>query len=156
MDASGKPLVVADGSGDVVLVEFLFTTCSHCQATARLLNRLQKELGPRGLRTIGVAFNDEAEGHPEELRRFVQLNGLDFPVGVAPRDAVIRYLGISVLSRFAVPQILVIDRNGTVRAKSDVMGSEDLVDESKLRTLVDSLLREPKAAPASHRLSSRR
>ncbi len=142
VEPSGERVSVGDCDGQVVLMEFLYTTCPHCQATARAFDRLQQELGPRGLRVIGVAFNDEAESHPDEIRRFIDSNSVHFPVGAAPRDAVIRYLGISVLSRYAVPQVLIIDRIGMVRAQSSILGSEDLVNEAKLRPLLEDLLRE--------------
>jgi cytochrome oxidase Cu insertion factor (SCO1/SenC/PrrC family) len=60
VDSSGKPLQLTDYRGKVVLVQFLYTTCSHCQATARMLSKLQKELGSQGLQVLGVAFNPEA------------------------------------------------------------------------------------------------
>jgi peroxiredoxin len=149
VEPSGRRVSVADCAGQVVLMEFLYTTCPHCQATARVFDKLQKELGPRGLRVIGVAFNDEAEEQPDEIRRFIELTGVHFPVGIAPREAVIRYLGISVLSRYAVPQILIIDRNGMVRAQSSILGTEDLVNEAKLRPLLEGLLSQKKTARSS-------
>ena len=143
---------MASYAGRVVLVQFLYTTCPHCQATARFYSKLQKELGPRGLQVVGVAFNEEAEEHPDLVRRFVELNGVEFPVGVAPREAVLSYLGISVMSRFAVPQVVIIDRNGVIRAQSEILGSEELQDESRLRPLLEGLLKEGNAA-TSRKLS---
>jgi cytochrome oxidase Cu insertion factor (SCO1/SenC/PrrC family) len=49
VDSSGKPHSLASCRGKVVLVQFLYTTCSHCQATARMYSRLAAELAPRGL-----------------------------------------------------------------------------------------------------------
>ena len=50
---------------------------------------------------------------------FVTANNVTFPVGVASRETVLGYLGISVMSRFAVPQVLVVDRNGTANTRSE-------------------------------------
>ncbi len=156
VDTSGKKVSVAESVGQVVLMQFLYTTCPHCQASARVFSKLQRELGPRGLRVIGVAFNEEVEGHPEVIRNFVQSNRLEFPVGVATRDAVVGYLGISVLSRFMVPQVLVIDRDGMIRAQSDPLGSPELMDETKVRALLESLLQEHKTGRTSRATSTKR
>jgi hypothetical protein len=48
------------------------------------------------------------------------------------------YLGRSVMERLMVPQIVVIDRQGVIRAQSD----RNLEEEGYLRTLIEKLLRE--------------
>ena len=148
-EASGKPISLASYAGKVVLVQFLYTTCPHCQLTSRTFAKLQNELGPRGLQVVGVAFNEEAEGHPDLARAYAQANGVNFPVGVARRDDVLKYLGISFITRFAVPQVVVIDRHGTIRAQSDELGSEELMDENRLRPLIEHLLEERRTGTAS-------
>ena len=60
-------------------MQFLYTTCQHCQATARMLNGLEKELGSRGLQVVGVAFNPEAQ--QSSVADFVKSNGIAFPAG---------------------------------------------------------------------------
>jgi peroxiredoxin len=151
VEPSGKHVSLSGYAGKVVLVLFLHTTCPHCQATARLYGKLQTEFGPLGLQVVGVAFNVEAQGHPEVVRSFVESNGVGFPLGVAPMDSVLSYLGISVMSRFAVPQGVVIDRNGIIRFQSDLMGSDELQDESRLRPLLEGLLKEGNAGGAAPR-----
>jgi peroxiredoxin len=142
VEPSGKRIQLSSYKGKVVLMQFLYTTCPHCQATAKVFTKLQKDLGPRGLQVIGIAFNEEVEKTPEVVSSFVAANGVGFPVGIASRDAVMGYLGISVMSRFAVPMILIVDRKGVVRAQSDFMGSSELQDEAYLRPLLDGLLKE--------------
>jgi peroxiredoxin len=144
MEPSGHPVSLTGYPGKVLLVQFLYTTCPHCMATAKVFTSLQKELGPQGLQVIGVAFNEEAEGDINLVQAFVDSNGIGFPIGLANRDAVLSYLGISVMSRFTVPQIMVIDRNGVIRAQSEILGSEELQDEARLRPLLESLLKESK------------
>jgi peroxiredoxin len=141
-EPSGKKTLLSKQKGDVVLVQFLYTTCPHCQETAKVFSKLQKELGPRGLRVFGVAFNDEIKSNPEIVRDFVATNNITFPVGIASRDTVMSYLGISVMSRFAVPQILVVDRKGIVRAQSEFMSSPELQDETFMRSFLEGLLKE--------------
>lgn len=145
-DPSGKRISLASYAGKVVLVQFLFTTCPHCQETSRRYERLQNELGSRGLQVVGVAFNEEAEKNTALIRPYVESNGVTFPIGMAARESVLGYLGISVISRFVVPQVVVIDRGGTIRAQSDPLGSDELMDESRLGPFLQSLLDEHPAA----------
>jgi peroxiredoxin len=141
--ASGKPLNLADSRGKVVVMQFLYTTCVHCQETARMLSRLQQELGPRGLQVMGVAFDPQAN---EKAGEFVASNHVNFPVGTASLDDVLGYLGISVMDRFVVPQIVIVDRNGSIRAQSKPQGTPELQSEDYLRQLLGSLLDEHMSA----------
>jgi peroxiredoxin len=142
VEPSGKQTLLTSQKGEVVLVQFLYTNCIHCQATARVFSKLQKELGPRGLKVFGVAFNDEVQGTPEVIPEFIRGNAVTFPVGAASRDTVLSYLGISIMSRFVVPQVLVVDRRGVVRAQTEAMGSPELQDEMYMRSFLDGLLKE--------------
>jgi peroxiredoxin len=147
-EPSGKKTLLSEQKGDVVLVQFLYTNCPHCQATAKVFSKLQKEFGARGLRVFGIAFNDEVQSNPGFVRDFVAANNVTFPVGVASRETVLSYLGISVMSRFAVPQILVVDRKGVVRAQSELMSSPELQDEAFMRSFLEGLLKEGQATGA--------
>jgi peroxiredoxin len=137
-DQNGKAIVLSSFKGKVVVVQFLITTCSHCQAMSRMLTTLQAELGPKGFQAVGVAFNDAGAAM---VKAYIEDHRVGIPVGFAPRDAVLGYLGVSVMdSSLRVPQVVVIDRSGQVRAQSDVGGSQELTDESYLRGLISQLL----------------
>jgi hypothetical protein len=56
------------------------------------------------------------------------------------------YLGISELERIGVPQIVVIDRKGVIRAQSPSEGGGPLGDPAQLKPLIENLLAE--GAPA--------
>lgn len=142
VDSSGKPFELLKNRGKVVLMQFLYTTCSHCQATARMLSKLQSEMGSSGLQVLGVAFNPDAQGRPDVIADFLMTNGIQFPVGAASPETVMNYLGISIMERFVVPQILVVDREGVIRAHSASLGTPELQDESYLRKLLGSLLQQ--------------
>jgi len=141
VDSSGKAVKLGDYRGKVVVMQFLYTTCMHCQATARMLSRLQDELGPQGLQVIGVAFNPEAQ-RAGVVDEFVKANGIDFPVGPVSLDTALGYLGISAIERFVVPQIVVVDRHGMIRAQSSPQGTNELQDENYLRTFLGGLLKK--------------
>jgi peroxiredoxin len=137
LDANGKQLSLAALRGKVVVAQFLSTTCQHCQAFSRELTKLQAEYGPRGFQAIGVAINDAT---PEMVREYVKNNNVGFPVGYAPREDVLGYLGVSVMERLMVPQVMIIDRRGQVRAQSAAEGSPELQDEANLRKMIGELL----------------
>jgi len=92
---------------------------------------------------LGTVFN-EANG--AMAAQFVKEFNIGFPVGYATRDAVISYLGLSVLDRWVVPQIAIIDRKGNVVAQSAATGTPELQDEAFLRNFLDKLVKESGAS----------
>ena len=139
VEPSGRQIKLSSLKGKVVSIEFLFTTCPHCQAASKVFTQLQQELGPKGFQALGVAF-DEATA--EKTARFKQQFGVGYPVGFATQDVVMNYLGISVMERMTVPQVMIIDRKGQVRAQSEPLGTEQLSDLKYLRTMIGDLLKE--------------
>ena len=138
-DADGKKISLAAYKGKVVLIQFLITSCSHCQALSQVLTKLQVEYGPQGFQAFGVAINDAT---PDMVRSYVKDHQLGIPVGYAPHDQATSYLGLSVLEHLAVPQVMIIDRRGVVQAQSDPQGTPDLQNETYLRGLIGDLLRQ--------------
>jgi peroxiredoxin len=139
-DPSGKQILLSSFKGKVVVMPLMFTTCPHCQNEAKMLTKLQKEFAGRPLQVLGTAFNDEANG--PVVAQFIKEFNVGFPVGYAKRDSVISYLGLSVMDRWVVPQVAVIDKKGNIVAQSDAMGTPTLQDENYMRTLIDKLLKE--------------
>src|SRR5262249_32163377 len=138
-NASGKPVMLTSQKGKVVVLQFLYTTCPHCQATAGWLSKMQTELGPKGLQVYGVAFNDGVSAN--DVKEFGQF--AKFPV-TAPSDPVMKYLGISVIEGYSVPMLVVIDRKGVVQAQSSTRPMRGEVNEEPvMRALVAKLLAEP-------------
>ena len=145
IEVGGKQTLLSEVRGNVVVFQFLQTTCPHCQNTARMLNKVAKELGPKGLKVFGVAFTEEVGQQPAMVTNFIKQYG-GFPVGIAPRVTILKYLGIpdDPNFRWVVPQIMIIDRKGQVRAQSNATGagSENLQEEAYIRTFVGKLLAE--------------
>lgn len=54
----GRQVLLSAHGGKVVAVEFLYTTCVHCQRASQVIGKLQQEYGSRGFQALGVAFND--------------------------------------------------------------------------------------------------
>jgi thiol-disulfide isomerase/thioredoxin len=151
----GQQILISSLKGKVVVVQFLFTWCPHCQAFSKVLTQLNNEYASRGFQALGVAFNDQPDS-PEDrvplkdkvLAYTKEYAG--FPVGVSSRTPVLSYLGISELERIGVPQIIIIDRKGVIREQSPTQGGGPLGDPAHLKPLIESLLAEsaPPKAPA--------
>jgi len=140
-DADGKQMQLASFKGKVVVVELLLTRCPHCWRVAQTLARLQRELGARGFQPISIAFDNDASG--PLVRNFAGRAKIAYPVGYAAAGQVDAFLGREEKERFQVPQLVVIDRAGVIRAQSLPVGETRLEDEASLRRLVDGLLKEP-------------
>src|SRR5437588_5925643 len=116
VEPSGKPIELASFKGKVVAVEFLLTNCPHCWRVAQTLSRLQQDLGPRGFQAVAVAFDANVSG--AQMADFVKRSRVAFPVGSTSAGKVDGFLGRAAGERFQVPQVVVLDRAGTIRAQS--------------------------------------
>jgi peroxiredoxin len=141
----GTQLLFSQYRGKVCLIQFLYTTCPHCQHTSQVITKIFKDMGPRGFQAIGVAFNEMAGMLVPE---YVTNYQVGFPVGASPRLQVLNYLHIqtSPEERFVVPQIVMIDKKGNIRLQSPPLGDEKLQDETYLRAQIEMLLKEPAGA----------
>jgi len=151
-DPSGKTTLLSRLKGKVVVLEFFFIQSNHCINVAKTLNKLNTELGPRGFQAVGIVF-DPPNTRPSEGRLIgptVNFLKLTYPIGFATRDQVDSYLGRRQKETLSIPQVVLIDRAGMIRAASGAKTDPALEDENSLRTLVDGLLKEaPPQAPAA-------
>lgn len=141
---NGKDLLLSNFKGKVVVLEFLLTTCPHCQKASQTMNRLYKELGPMGMQPVGVAINDMANIYVDD---YVKQFNLNYPVGFSPRDPVIEFLQHPVMMSLMMPQLVIIDRKGVVRYQ--YAGNDPFFEneEKNLREILLPLLKP--AAPAA-------
>jgi peroxiredoxin len=139
-EPSGKQTSLSSFKGQVIVIEFLLTNCPHCMRVAKMIARLQGQLGQRGLQTIGIAFDNNISG--KAVSQFSQELGVSYPIGYSSSAEVDSYLGRTPTERLMVPQIVVIDRKGMIRAQSRPIRESNLEDESYLRNLIESLLKE--------------
>ena len=145
-EPSEKQTVASGPKGKVIVIQFLFTWCPHCQNTAKWLSQLQAELGPKGLQVYGVAHDPEfatkdVAAKNKDVIGFGQYG--KFPVGYASKEAVLRFLGFSVMDQYGVPQLVVIDKKGMIRAQTSVNPKPgEVIQEPVLRNVVTKLLAE--------------
>jgi peroxiredoxin len=139
-EPSGKTSTVASMKGKVVVVQFLLTTCPHCQAFSKVLTKLTTAYGSK-FQAVGLAFDkDDAKSVPN----YIKTIGTNFPVGSVDQSAITGFLGISVMDygRLRVPQVVVIDKKGVIRSQTELSGAGPAGEEASLRALVDKLMKE--------------
>jgi len=141
VEPSGKETTLSSFNGKVVVIEFLFLKSLHCIRAAQTLNRLHRDLGNQGFQAVGIVFGPDAD--VQRVNYLVEDFKLTFPIGYATFDKVDSYLARGSNEILNIPQIVVIDRAGVIRAQSGKKGgSPTLENESSLRSLIDSLLKE--------------
>jgi peroxiredoxin len=141
----GQTLLLSTFKGKVVVMEFMFVKSEHCLRVLRTLGKLQEELGARGFQPVGIVFDPPNTTVDGRLLATVMQSyfKLTFPVGYSSKEAVDRYLGRTPQEILSIPQVIVIDRAGTIRATSGTRGGDPtLEDESSLRALLGKLLDE--------------
>jgi peroxiredoxin len=148
-EPSGKTTLLSSLKGKVVVIEFLFVRSPHCLRVAQTLNKLQRELEPRGFQPVGVAFGPDAS--EAVVSNLVQDFKLAYPVGYTSSDKVDGYLDRKGMEILKIPQVVVIDRAGMIRATSGTRGDVNLETETSLRKLIDALLTEKVPAANSRR-----
>jgi cytochrome oxidase Cu insertion factor (SCO1/SenC/PrrC family) len=123
--------------GKVVALEFIYTTCPHCQAASKVMSRLQNELGSRGLQVLDVAINPNADLAVDNFAKEFQTT---FPVGWVSQDQGLAFMGFNMAERFVVPQLVLIDRQGIIRYQTPPLGDENSMKEETIRQRVEELL----------------
>ncbi len=142
----GKSTSLSKYRGKVVAFMFLLTGCSHCQQAAQTLSKIRADYQSKGFEVVGAAINDDAAQH---IGEFIQQNKVDFPVGMVNRDKAYEFLQQSLMMSMPMPQLVFIDRKGTIRAQYGGTSPFFTDEERNMRTSVESLLKEPAGASAA-------
>ncbi|HWQ55837.1 MAG TPA: TlpA disulfide reductase family protein [Bryobacteraceae bacterium] len=136
---NGKQILISEQRGKVMALLFILTYCAHCQDTVKALSTLQKEYGPRGFQVVATAIEPMAKTMvPDFVKRFEPA----FPVGFNEREQALSYLQHPSNFRLLMPQLVFIDRTGTIRAQytgDDPFFGAD--QEKNLREKIESLLK---------------
>jgi peroxiredoxin len=143
---SGEQIFLSSFRGKVVVMEFMFIGSPKCIRLAQMLDALQRDLGSRGYQSVAIAFGPHVDqalvGHVAEHM------ALTYPLGFASAsNDVDAFLGREGSEKLKIPQMVVIDRKGFIRAATGSGGDTRMEDEAALRALVNSLLDE--TAPSS-------
>ncbi len=145
-DVMGQKQDLSRFRGKVMVIEFGLIRCTGCLRTAQMINKLHAEMASRGFQPVVVVFDNDINSPViNDLGRLLKLN---YPVGYTTSEDVDRYLARAATERFHVPQLVVIDRAGVIRAQSRPAGETSLTDENYLRNLVGTLLDEQPPPPS--------
>ena len=142
---SKEQLLLSSLRGKLVALEFVLTTCPHCQRSAGIIERMYKEFGPLGFQPVAAAINDNAQALVPE---FIMKLGLTYPVGVTPRDMAYEFLEYNPNAPGAaplyMPQIVFIDRKGIIRAyyPGDDGFFKEPAAETNMRNQIEALLKD--------------
>jgi len=148
-EPDGRTTLLSSLKGRVVVIEFLFVRSEHCLRVARTLNKLYGELGSKGFEPVAVVFDppNSPRTDGQLVTAMAQYMKLTFPVGYTSKEDVDTYLGRARGEILNIPQVVVIDRRGMIRATSGGRGGDPtLEDEGSLRGLIDALLKEGSSA----------
>ena len=104
----GKSVNLADAHGKVVLLNFWATWCGPCRAEIPDLVDLQSRYQGR-LQIIGLNVDDD---DPAEIQKYVEENGINYPVAMVPAELRTQFGGIP-----ALPTSFVLDPQGRVMQK---------------------------------------
>jgi len=130
----GKPTKVSDLRGQVVLLNFWATWCVPCRSEIPSLSAMQRDLGGRGFKVLGVTTYDSAD----LVRDYQKDVKQDYTVALGD-DSVANKYAVGTL-----PTTFIIDRQGRVRHK--IIGERS---RAQFEALITPLLEEPPATAAA-------
>jgi thiol-disulfide isomerase/thioredoxin len=142
--APNKAIRLSEYRGKTVVLAFILTYCSHCQAVMRGLVKDQAELGPKGLRVVACAIEDvAATAVPGFIRQFAP----NFPVGYGLNTDALRFLQHPIHLGFYMPAVVFIDKTGVIRAQYE--GRDDMLKEATQEKTVREKILEVMELPAA-------
>jgi len=122
----GKTIKLSALKGQVVVLDFWATWCSHCAEMLPQLNAWHRTLQAKGLVVVGIAQDEEAD-----VRSFIADGSkFEYPIAVDTSQDALRKYAVQGL-----PMTTVIDKNGVVRFAEVGVGELDHIEKA-LATLV--------------------
>jgi peroxiredoxin len=112
-DSKGRFVALSDFKGKPLLVEFLSTTCPHCQKFAPILDAVRAKFKGR----VGVVAIATYPDNASTINQFVQNYKVSYPILVDPGNtAAIGYLKPAPPNYgFSIPHLFVVDQSGYIR-----------------------------------------
>jgi len=131
---TGDPVSNADYAGDVLVVNFWYSSCAPCRVEAPELEAAHAEFDGEPVSFLGINLHDGAEAS----LAFAETFGVTYPSALATEDGSIKLAFAAETPLSAVPSTLVLDAQGRVAAR--IIGQ--LPAASILETLVRDALEE--------------
>lgn len=125
---------VADYRGDVVLLNIWATWCGPCRIEMPSMQRLEEQLGPKGLRIVAVSV--DVAGMEDAIKAFTEEMKLSFEILHNPAGDIQRSYQTT-----GVPETFIIGRDGRLRRR--VIGADNWDSPANVAYL-ERLLAEPR------------
>ena len=122
----GGRLSLADLRGSAVVLNFWASWCIPCREEAPLLTAANATYEPRGVRVIGVVYQDSADNARDFMRRY----GQTYPGLLDPSGRTAIDYGV-----FGIPETFFIDASGVVRSRQ--VGA---LTEDELRRKIEAIV----------------
>ena len=104
----GAALSTTDWKGKVVVLNYWATWCVPCRSEIPEFNRIQDELGAKGVEVVGISMDEDGA---EVVKPFLQKNPMKYTVG----------LGSGSMEQ--LPVTVVLDRNGNTVKRFDQLAT---------------------------------
>lgn len=124
----GKPVNLKDEKGAVIILDFWATWCGPCKVSLPGLNKLHKELSPKGLKTWAIDLEEDKAKIAPVAEKICP----DIPVLLDEKSEVAKLYGVS-----GIPQTVVIGKDGKVKKVFVGAGNE-----AKIKAVVEAALGE--------------
>lgn len=111
----GRSQRLSDLQGTAVVLDFWASWCGPCRAQTPVLERVAKAFGSEKVRVLGVGTSDERAS----VTRFLQRSPLGYPSVFDDQD-----VASSLYHVQGLPTLVIIDKDGTVRAVSSGFTAE--------------------------------
>jgi thiol-disulfide isomerase/thioredoxin len=139
---NGKTINLKQYPGKVVMLVLMSTTCADCITAIEMMNRMQKDFGPRGFQPIAVAVGLDAD--KKNTQNFIDRYRPAFPMGYVAETPFRELADIDGRARPYVPIFIFIDKKGTIRFEYTAIDA--LMEKSqRLKnsgSIVEGLLRQ--------------
>jgi peroxiredoxin len=142
-----KQIKLSQYRDKTVVLAFILTYCSHCQAVMRGLIKDQAELSSQGLQVVACAIEEmAATAVPGFIRQFAP----NFPVGYGTNADAVKFLQHPPMMGFYMPALVFIDKTGVIRAQYE--GRDEMLKEATqektVREKIVEIMNAPAAAPS--------
>lgn len=101
---------LADYRGKIVLLEFMQTTCPHCQAFTQVLHQVEQKYGSK-VQVLAVVKAPEDDAN--KVSEFIKANHITYPILFDAGQMAFSYVRSGKLQ---FPHLYVIDANGDIRS----------------------------------------
>ena len=101
----GPPVSISALRGQVVLLNFWATWCKPCEEEMPAMERLYRELGPRGFELVAISVDEE----PGPVKAFRERLDITFPIALDPDQKSAR-----LYQTMGFPESVLVDREGNI------------------------------------------